>query len=169
MLKALLIAILCVGFCSTAFTEEITGFWKMIDDKTKKDQGIIAIYEYKGKYYGRIVATYDDHGNIDESINAPITKTKGIEGDPYYAGLDLIWDLVKGDPRYTDGEIVDPETGKIYEAEAWVENGNLVVRGELLFIGRNEKWPPAKDSDFRENFAKPDVKTFIPKIPKGKS
>jgi uncharacterized protein (DUF2147 family) len=149
------------------FSEDIMGFWKSISDETQKPQSIIAIYPYKDKYYGRLIATYDDNGKIADTIEYPHEKAPAIKGNPYYAGLDIIWDLEKekDGAKYINGVILDPQKGDEYAAKAWIENDNLIVRGEILFIGKNQTWPKAQDSDFPVGFKKPDLTKLIPVIP----
>lgn len=157
---------LLLVFPVLTFAEDIVNFWKTIDEKTNQAQSIVAIYEHDGKYFGRIILTLDEDGKSTDNIYHPKEKAPGVEGHPYYSGLDIIWNLEKEGDKYTNGKILDPQKGKIYNAEAWLENGDLIVRGELLIFGRNQKWPLAKDSDFPEGFKKPDLKSFTPKIPK---
>jgi uncharacterized protein (DUF2147 family) len=147
-------------------SEEVIGFWKTINDKSGQPESIVAVYEYQGKYYGRIVATYDMFGNIGETIDRPKDRAPGVVGNPFYNGLDILWDLKKEGSKYVDGKILDPEKGKVYDAKMWLDNGKLIVRGELLIFGRNEKWLPVKDGDFPSDFKKPDLNQFVPSIPK---
>lgn len=145
----------------------ITGFWKTIDDKTGKAQSIVGIYEYQGYYYGRIIATYDLQGHfIEETLYAPKKRAPGVKGHPYYAGMDIIWDVKPKGQRFTDGSILDPEHGKVYGVELWRHNHDLVVRGKLLCFGRNQVWLQATDADFPPGFEKPDLTQFVPVIPK---
>lgn len=169
MKRVLLIGLFCLLISGGLHAApSIVGFWKSIDDKTNKPQSIVAIYEYKGKCYGRLIATYNPQGKIDDTIYNPLKRAPGVQGDPYYVGLDFIWNLKKDGNRYVDGEIMDPEKGRIYSAKAWREGNDLIIRGEIFFIGRNQKWPPATDNDFPAGFQKPDLATLVPKIPKTK-
>lgn len=154
-----------VGFAA----DDVVGYWKTIDDQTKKAQSIIGIYEYQGKYYGRIVATFDDFEKIADTMDAPKKRAPGVKGNAFYAGMDIIWDLKKNGTKYTNGSILDPEHGRIYGAELWTEKGNLIVRGKLFIFGRNQTWIPALEKDFLPSFKKPDLTTFIPKIPQVKA
>lgn len=147
------------------FSEEIVGFWKTINEETHQRESVVAIYEYQNKYFGRLIVTFDDDGKIYDSIAHPIGKAKAVKGHPYFSGLDFLWDLEKEGPKYVNGTILDPEKGDEYAAEAWLENGNLIVRGEILFLGKNQTWVKATDSDFPEGFKKPNFKEFVPKIP----
>lgn len=146
---------------------EIVGFWKTVDDD--KVQSIMGIYEHEGKCYGRIVATYNDEGWIKDHMGNPWQKAEGVEGNPHYCGLDILWNLTPAGEKWTEGKIMDPEKGRIYDAEAWREGENLIMRGEIKIlghsIGRNGTWPPAADADFPSHFPKPDLVSFVPKIP----
>jgi len=43
---------------------------------------------------------------------------------------------------WEDGDILDPENGKVYRCKVWVEQGNLMVRGYIAFLYRTQKWLP---------------------------
>lgn len=145
--------------------EGIVGLWKTVNENTKQPESIIAIYKYGNEYYGKIIATYDRQGNFEEYGEKRQSRAPGVQGNPYYVGLDIIWGLKKDGNHYTDGKILDPEKGKIYGAELWNDRGNLVVRGKLFIFGRNQIWPPATDADFPPDFHKPDLATLTPSIP----
>lgn len=150
--------------------DEISGFWQTMNKKTDKPSSVIAVYSYQGKYYGRIIATYDDEGVIAETIYAPKTRAPGIQGEPYYCGLDIVWDAKpnSNNERYK-GYVVDPRKGKVYNAELWNRDGDLILRGELFIFGKNVVWPPFDESNFTSTFKKPDLAAFVPNIPKVKS
>ncbi len=167
-LKSMLL-FLCLA---TALSAEnpVVGLWKQTDEDTGKPGSIVAIYPYQGKYYGRILATYNEEGVIDNTIYNPSYKAPGVQGNPYYAGLDFIWDLKPegNGNKLIDGKIMDPDKGRVYNLDMWVEDGQLVIRGKLLVFGRNQKWPPAKESDLPSGFKKPDLSKFVPEIHKVK-
>lgn len=169
LLVQLQIIFLLLFSTSLIAAEDIVGFWKTTDEETNKPESIVAIYEHGGKYFGRIIATYDDKGEkVIETIDNPKTRAPGVTGNPFYAGLDIIWDLKKEGNKYVDGEVLDPEQGKVYGAEAWRQGPNLIMRGQLLFFGRNQTWPPALESDFPSGFKKPNLNELTPKIPEPK-
>jgi len=154
-----------VFFCNLMSADEITGFWKSINEETGKAQCIVAIYEYEDKFYGRIIGTYDDNQKMNETIYTPKERAPGVIGNPFYCGLDIIWDLIDNGISYK-GKILDPQKGNVYNSELWIEGQDLIVRGKLLFFGRNQKWVAARDSDFPAGFKKPNIETFVPVIPK---
>lgn len=129
-------------FCANA---EITGFWTTIDDKTGKEKSVVEIYEYQGKFFGRVV---DIFGNKE--------ATAKLRNNPKIMGLDIIWNLEKQGHKYKNGSILDPQKGKVYACEIWREGENLIVRGKIAFLGRNQKW--LKNTSFQKN----DIKELIP-------
>lgn len=151
-------------FFHALHADEIVGFWKSIDPKTKEQDSIIAIYECGGCYYGRIILTYDPGGFFADTIYAPYKRAPGMVGEPYYCGLDIIWHLQKRGGKYVDGKILDPLHGKVYNVELWREGRNLVVRGKLLCFGRNHIWIPAEEGDFPPNFQIPNLSLLTPRI-----
>ena len=158
------VPILCMmAFLFGLNADDIDGFWKTVTEKNEKSYSVIAIYEYKGKRYGKIIATYAN-GVMKDNLYMPTNRAPGVFGNPFYCGMDMIWDLRKDGDRYK-GKILDPEKGNLYNAELWVKDGKLVVRGKVLFIGKNQTWRPAEPSDFPKSFKMPDTKTFVPNIP----
>ena len=164
--KITLHLLLLLSFTGFIRAEDISGFWQTIDKKTNKPTSVIAVYPYEGKFYGRIIASFNKEGVMDDTIYKPVGKAPGIEGHPYYCGLDIVFDVAQKDARHYKGYIVDPKEGKTYRAELWKKEGNLILRGKVFVFGRNETWPPFPDKNFTDEFKKPDLATFIPKIPK---
>lgn len=152
-------------FSCSAIAKDITGFWQTIDPDTDRPGSVIAIYPYEGKYYGKIIATFTPEGGIRDTIYHPTSRTPGIPGNPYYCGLDIIWDAESEEDGTYEGYVIDPRNGKIYDAELWEENGNLILRGKVFIFGKNVTWPPFPEKNFTRNFRKPDIKKFKPNIP----
>ncbi len=153
-------------FFSYAKADDLTGFWMTLNKKTKSPSSVIAIYPYEGQYYGRIIATYNSEGIMDDTIYQPKDKAPGIIGTPYYSGLDIVWTTKGGNNSKYKGYVVDPTKGKIYTAKLWRSGENVILRGELLIFGKNVTWPPFPEANFTKDFPKPDLSTFIPIIPK---
>lgn len=135
----------------SAMAEGVIGFWKTIDDETNEPKSIVQVYENGGKVYGRVV----------ELLQNPGAKAK-LPGSPAIKGLDIIWDLKKDGDKYKGGEVLDPQKGKVYDAQMWTEGGKLILRGSLFGIGRKQTWLPAKDfkpaSTAAPTFKKPKLK-----------
>lgn len=166
------ILLLCLfsffAFSSAIAHDDVFGFWKTIDDETGKPRSIVAVYPYQGKAYGRLIATYDNNGRIEDTMYEPKKRAPGVQGNPFYSGLDFIWGLKKEGNKYVDGEVMDPEKGRIYGAQMWRKGPNLIMRGQLLFFGVNQVWPPATEKDLPAGFQMPDLDKLVPVIPKVK-
>jgi uncharacterized protein (DUF2147 family) len=167
-MKRLLFALICWVTSSSLWADgDIAGFWKSISDKTGKAQCVVAIYEYKNNYYGRMIGSFDDSGTkMDDTIYDPHKRATALPGKPFYSGMDFIWGLDQRASVYK-GEILNPETGDIYKAQLWVENGKLKVEGKLMMFGETQTWVPAQKSDFPPGFKMPDVTQFVPVDPVG--
>ena len=117
----------------------IVGRWKTIDDESGEPKSIVTIYEQDGKYYGRIDSLFRKPGEDPDPV-----CDKCPEDDPRYnkkvKGMIIIKDMVKNGDEYEDGTILDPKKGKIYKCKLWLEDGNLKVRGYILFLYRTQTW-----------------------------
>lgn len=175
MKKAFLLIIFCATLllfsCSTSPQEEgITGLWKSRDQHSDKPRSLVAIYKYQDKYYGRMLATYNDEGQIDDTILEKRGKAPGVVGNPPYCGMDFIYNIKKEEDRGEEnskykGKILDPEKGKVYNAEFWRKGDVLIVRGELWIFGENIPWKKASEEDLPEGFSMGDIKKFVPVVP----
>lgn len=164
-MKKLLLGLICLLTSSLCAAGSIEGYWKTINETNGKPECIVVIYKYKNDYYGRMIGSFDDNGKMDDTFVDPKKRATALPGQPFYSGMDFIWALDKRGSVYK-GEILNPEDGKVYKAEAWVNSdGNLVVRGKLMMMGRNQTWLPAQTSDFPPGFKKPDVSKFVPVAP----
>jgi len=167
-MKKIVFALFYLFLANTyAFGEDVIGFWKTINESTGKPESIVGIYEHNSKYFGRIVATLNSQGEIQDSMDNPKERAPGVIGNPFYSGMDIIWDLKKNGDKFSGGKILDPEHGRVYDAELWRDKNKLIVRGELLFLGRNQAWIPAENEDFN-GFKKPNLTAFVPSIPEVK-
>lgn len=136
----ILLTLLFFSLSYFASAQSIVGSWKTIDDNSGKPRSIVEIYEKDGEYYGKIVKLFRDP---DEDQNPTCDECKGkLKGKPII-GMEIITGMEKDGDEYNDGEILDPENGKTYDCKLWVEDGNLKVRGFLLFFYRTQTWLPA--------------------------
>jgi len=167
MKKVALLAVLLVTGVVLFAADPITGLWKSVDDSTGLPKSISLIYERGGLVYGRILATFDDQGQLLDSIMNPLEKAVNIAGEPYYSGLDFIWEMEDRGRKWGRGKIMDPEPAKIYACDMWIKDGHLIVRGKIGPFGRNQEWLPASlERDLPSGFIVP--RSLIPSIPEPK-
>ncbi|MBX7067512.1 MAG: DUF2147 domain-containing protein [Parachlamydiales bacterium] len=153
------LAMVLTGFAA----EDISGFWKSLDDYGRP-QCVFGVYEHDGLYYGRIIGTYDEEGQMKDTIYDPKGRADGVVGNPHTCGLDIIYNLQESGNTF-DGTILDPTKGKRYNCSLWRQGEYLIVRGKLFIFGKNITWYPTSKDDFPKNFKMPDMKKFVPSIP----
>lgn len=129
-------------FMLSAFAQRSSpiGKWKTVDDNTGKTKSVVEVYEKGGKLFGKILDL------IDPDEPDPICK-ECDEDDPRHnkpvVGLEIIRNMEKDGKAWEDGDILDPENGKVYRCKLWVEEGKLQVRGYISFLYRTQTWLPA--------------------------
>lgn len=142
LLSSIFVAVLLT---STAFAQrgatDIFGKWKTIDDETGEAKSIVEIYEKGGKAYGKVIEVLNpDRKNAvcDKCASSDPRKGEKVEGMVILTGLE------KDGSEYDDGQILDPNNGKVYDCKMWVESGKLQVRGFIgwSLIGRTQVWLP---------------------------
>jgi uncharacterized protein (DUF2147 family) len=114
------------------------GKWKTVDDKTGAVRSEVELYEQGGKLFGKIVSLPEpnDPGGKPKTC----TKCPGPDKDKPIVGLVIIKDLSLSGDRYKGGTIMDPEDGKVYKSEVWVEDGKLKVRGYVGMFYKTQTW-----------------------------
>jgi len=138
----LLVATALFGTCTAMAAESPVGQWNTVDDKTGKVRSTVDVYEQGGKIFARITGLADP--NDEQGKPRICTKCEGNDKNKPVVGLVIIKDLSASGDRYKGGTIMDPEDGKVYKAEIWVEDGKLKVRGYLGMFYRTQTWAKAK-------------------------
>lgn len=117
--------------------KNIEGVWRTIDDETNKPKSHIQIYKTQsGKYAGKVVRILEK-GKED----ARCDKCTDWRKDQPVMGMIILLNLVEDGKEYTNGDILDPEKGKVYRCKMWLEDENtLKVRGYLGPFYRTQTW-----------------------------
>lgn len=114
------------------------GLWQALDD-SGKPEGLIRIFEANGLYYGRI-----EPSSSDDDRNARCTRCTGDRHDQPIIGLLLLRHLRPENGEYVGGDILDPDTGRVYGCTVRLTDGGreLVMRGFLgiSLFGRSQTW-----------------------------
>lgn len=121
--------------------QTIVGSWKTIDDETGEPRSVVEIFEKEGLYHGRITKLFREEGEDPDPICEECEDHR--KGDKII-GMEIISEMKfnKSANEYHKGEILDPENGNIYDCKIWIEDGNLKLRGYLLFFYRTQTWLP---------------------------
>ncbi len=173
-MKLIVLSLLFVFLSFNAFAGiPLVGLYQTIDDETNLPKSIVNLYEYKsGKdslLAGRIVALYDEKGNLSETVNNPVKVADKVSGKPKYVGLDIIWGMKwdDEDSEYKNGKIMDPKKGSIYSSVIWQNSDDkLQVRGKIGPFGRTQTWNVLNVSDLPIELQKIDTSAWSPVIRK---
>ncbi|MDE2050840.1 MAG: DUF2147 domain-containing protein [Gammaproteobacteria bacterium] len=114
------------------------GLWQPLDS-SGRPLGLIRIFEAKGLYYGRI-----EPSSPTDDRNARCTHCTGHRHGRPIIGLLLMRHLRPENGEYVDGDILDPDTGRIYGCSLRLTDGGhqLIMRGFLgiSLFGRSQTW-----------------------------
>jgi len=114
------------------------GLWKNIDDETKKPKALIRITDSGGKLTGRIEKILTEKVDAVCDLCTDSRKGKPVQGMTILSGLRQDGD------EWVDGEILDPNNGKVYKAKVKLVDGGkqLDVRGfvGVSLFGRTQTW-----------------------------
>ena len=117
--------------------QSILGKWKTIDDDTNKEKSIVEIYMEGGKAYGKIVQLFREPG---EDPDPYCDKCTDERKDQRVIGMTIIREMENDQDEWEDGDILDPENGKVYSCKLWREDDKLMVRGYVAFFFRTQTW-----------------------------
>ncbi|MBS1543067.1 MAG: DUF2147 domain-containing protein [Bacteroidetes bacterium] len=139
MVRFTVLLFLSFGISIHALSQEVAGRWKTVDDKTHEVRSIVEIIETKGKVFGRIIKLFpgpsDDPDPVCDKCDPddPRFKKKVI-------GMEIIRNLQRVGEAWEDGDILDPENGRVYRSKIWVEGKVLRVRGYWGPFYRTQTW-----------------------------
>ena len=141
ILRGLLQVICGVAFLATAAeSDSPVGKWKTFDDKTGRAKSIVQITEENGELTGKVL-------EVLESPIGPHPLCKPCQGerkDQPVEGMTILWGAKWNGASWEDGEILDPESGKIYHVILTLLTGGqkLQVRGYIAIpaFSRRQIW-----------------------------
>lgn len=118
------------------FSDAITGTWLSEDGKGK-----VTIYKQGNKYYGKLSWLKEPYEDDGKTPKIDDENPDDNEAKKPLLGKVILKDFVFEDGFWQDGEIYDPESGKTYDCEMWLEgNNNLKIKGYWHFIYRVDTW-----------------------------
>lgn len=142
--SSLVLAVAAMAACGpSAGAQEFSplGLWKTINDVDGKLRSIVLIMEVDGELQGRIEKIFP---NPDEEPNPKCNKCQGVRKDQPIVGLVFMTGLKKVGGEFTDGQILDPDDGKVYQSKMELTDGGkkLKVRGYvgMPLFGRTQTW-----------------------------
>jgi len=124
--------------CQLSFAQSSPiGVWKTIDDETGEAKSHLEIYEQGGKLYGKIVKL------LQVAEDKTCDLCPGDKKDAPLMGMVKLWDLKEYKDYWSYGSILDPNNGKTYKCNVWMDGDDkLKVRGYIgvSALGRTQEW-----------------------------
>ena len=117
----------------------LLGKWTTIDDDSGEARSIVEIIERDSKVFGKIIKLYRNPGEDPD----PICDKCPDDDDRYnkkIIGLEIIRNMKWSEMVLSEGSILDPESGKIYQCKIWLEGVELKVRGYWGPFFRTQTW-----------------------------
>jgi len=134
-----LLSIPLIFLCFITQGQSVVGKWKTIDDNSGEERSVVEIFEKGGKIYGKIIKLYRKQGEDPD----PVCDECDSDDSRYkkkIIGMEIITDMSRSGDEYDEGNILDPENGKIYRCKLWIENSDLKVRGYWGPFFRTQTW-----------------------------
>ena len=139
MKKLFTLLLITFSFLSLSAQSPV-GKWDTYDDETGKKKSVIEIYKIGEKLYGKIIKIHDQ-----TKADAKCTSCTGNKKDKAIIGMIIMEDLEKDDGEWDDGEILDPNNGKVYDCKIWLESDDVLkVRGYVGLFYRTQTWKRVK-------------------------
>ena len=144
-MKKILIGLTCLVTSSMAFSADISGYWRTIDDKTGFSKALMEIKQQNDDTYtATVVKILPRPGYTPKETcqHCPVPFT-----NKPILGLTTLWGL-KADPKkpnyYIDAQVLDPLSGKIYKGKVKMNADGriLTMRGYvgISALGRSQTW-----------------------------
>jgi len=115
------------------------GYWQTISDVTGQPQSIVQIYERRGRLFARV-----DRVLVTDGVPATCVKCRDDRKGTPMVGLVIMRNMRHAGDDYRDGDILDPESGKVYRCRLTLDvtGQRLTVRGYIGFslFGRSQIW-----------------------------
>jgi len=143
-LPQLYFGLLLIAANAFADNSPVLGKWKTIDDKTKQAKSVVEIYQQDDKVYGKILKLFRGSGEEQDPV---CTECKDERKGQKVIGMVIIEGLEKQENRWKKGNIIDPQNGKTYRCEMWLEEDQLKVRGYWGMLFRTQTWQRCADND----------------------
>ena len=141
MKRLLIVAAAAALASASAMAATPAGLWKTIDDNTGNVRSLIRITQVNGEYNGTIEKLFR---TPDQDQNPKCDKCEGALKDKPITGMTILTGLRQDGNEFADGQILDPENGKVYSSKASLDdNGKkLEVRGFIgvSLFGRSQTW-----------------------------
>lgn len=149
LLVVTILGLAWLGMAMAIPAASVQGLWKTVDDSTHQSRSIVRIWEEGGRLKGRIEKGFPLPG---EDPNEPCSKCPEPFKNKPKIGLEFLWGFEPDGDSWVNGNVLDPDNGKIYHCELTpsADGKRLQVYGyiRVIFkIGRSQTWYRAGEAD----------------------
>lgn len=135
MLKGLIFIIL---ICQISVAQEYEGYWKTIDENGVA-KSIVKLYLTKdGIIEGKVLKILKD-----AESNRLCVDCKGDKKNKPIKGMVIIENMKPEGDIYVDGQVTDPQNGKVYSCKLWIDEDDkdvLNIRGYWAIFYKTQQW-----------------------------
>ena len=133
-----LLALVLFAFAtSLGMAQDIAGRWVTVNDETGIKRSVVEIVVKDGVATGHVVRLFR---SPDKDQDPTCSKCTDDRRDKKIIGMQIIRNMKRDGSEWSEGTIMDPENGKVYDCKIWVEDGTLKVRGYIAFFYRTQTW-----------------------------
>lgn len=122
------------------------GLWQTVSDVTGQPQSVVKIYEDNGRLFARV-----EHVLVTEGVPSTCVKCRDDRKGQPLVGLVIMRNMRKAGNDYRGGDILDPESGKVYRCRMTLDatGQRLTIRGYIgiSLFGRSQVWHRRPDAD----------------------
>jgi sterol desaturase/sphingolipid hydroxylase (fatty acid hydroxylase superfamily)/uncharacterized protein (DUF2147 family) len=144
--SSIIISILLLS--STVLTaQSVEGRWITYNEDTGSQLSVVEIIKSGKSIEGKVIEIFPEPFQGDDPI---CSKCEGERKNKKIVNMNFLWGFKKEDDAWTNGKILDPQKGEVYNSKMWLEDQNtLKVRGyggmmDLFF--RTQTWKRAGKS-----------------------
>lgn len=136
LLTCVLLALTCVAGATDLSVPD--GLWQPLDS-AGHPLGLIRIYQDHGFYFGRIEPASPQDHNTARCVHCTDERK-----DQPVLGLVIIRNMRLEGDKYVGGDVLDPDTGRIYNCKFHLIDGGhrMIMRGYfgISLLGRSLTW-----------------------------
>lgn len=136
-MKFIALLSVCITIVLFGFSQQITGKWITVDDKSGIDKSVVLLFEKEGRLYGKVVEILD----TSQGENPICKKCPGKLKDQPVMGMVVVRGLEKTKNGYAGKDaFLEPESGWIVDGKLWLEGDELKVRAIVGAFHRTQTW-----------------------------
>jgi Delta7-sterol 5-desaturase len=121
------ITILLITSSFSLYAQSVEGKWTTYSEETGSALSVIEIRKTNNSIEGKVSEIFLEPFQGDDPI---CTKCSGDRKDKKVINMNFLWGFVKDGSNWTDGKILDPASGEVYNSKLWLEDNNTMkIRG----------------------------------------